>query len=46
VVPRDLKPGTYSLEVKATGGPRDFGLSQVHVHRRVLYVEVVDRSSL
>ena len=37
-----LKPGMYTLEVRASGGPRDFGLSQIHLHRRALYVEVVE----
>jgi hypothetical protein len=37
-----LKPGTYTLEVRGSGGPRSSGLSQLHLQRRVLYVEVVD----
>ena len=37
-----LKPGMYTLEVRASGGPHDFGLSQIHLHKRLLNVEVVE----
>ena len=37
---RELKPGRYALEVRASGGPRDFGLSQIHLSERLLYIDI------
>ena len=41
----DLKPGRYLLEGEIDGQPTDFNLTQIHLKRKILYIDVIARNA-